>query len=118
MRLSLADVPVPHQAHTDTVMGDFSMMLYMNRAEHCQGGTSLVRHVTGMDTDPIDEESQKVWLRDTNIPEMWTPYTRCEMRTNRAFIFRANLMHRAEPLGGFGTDATNGRLVMTAFFNL
>lgn len=118
MRLSLEGIQVPHQAHTDTVMGEFSLMLYMNRPEDCRGGTSLVRHITGMDTDPKDEEGQKLWQLDTSKPEMWTPYTLCEMKPNRAFIFRANLMHRAEPLGGFGTNASNGRLVMTAFFNL
>lgn len=110
MRLSLAGVQVPHQAHHDALMGQYSLMLYLNRAEHCQGGTSLVRHVSGDDLAH--------WERDTNRPEMWSVYSLCEMRPNRAFIFRADLMHRAEPVGAFGTDPTNGRLVYTAFFDI
>lgn len=118
MRLSLKGVPVPHQAHNDAVMGDYSLMIYMNRREHCSGGTELVRHAEGMDGVPRNAIELNTWQNDTNRSEMWTAYSQCEMRPNRAFIFDASLMHRAIPIGGFGTDATNGRLVMTAFFNL
>ena len=110
MRLSLAGVHVPHQAHHDGLMGQYSMMLYLNRAKHCQGGTSLVRHVSGDDLAH--------WETDHSKPEMWCAYSLCEMAPNRAFIFRADLMHRAEPVGGFGDGAENGRLVYTAFFDL
>lgn len=118
MRLSLAGVPVPHQAHTDISMGPYSLMLYLNREAHCRGGTSLVRHVTGMDRNPVNAEQEALWRRDTNSPEQWTPYLLAEMRANRAFVFDASLFHRAEPIGGFGKDATDGRLVLTAFFSL
>lgn len=110
MRLSLQGDRVPHQAHNDVVMGQYSMMVYLNRPEHCQGGTSLVRHVSGDDFAH--------WQTDHSKPEMWNVYSLCEMQPNRAFIFRADLFHRAEPVGGFGTDATNGRLVFTAFFDV
>lgn len=110
LRLSVDGVAVPHQAHDDSVMGRYSLMVYMNRAEDCCGGTSLVRHVDG-DITP------DVWARDTNIPDQWEVTSLCEMKPNRAFIFRADLMHRAEPIGGFGKDAAGGRLVMTAFFD-
>lgn len=117
MRLSLAGVPVPHQAHTDSVMGRTSLMLYLNRVEHCQGGTQLVFHrQTGMLADPRDERELKAWQEDTNKPEAWAVYEQADMKPNRAFIFPARLMHRAAPIGGFGADATNGRLVLTAFF--
>jgi len=118
LRLSLEGRQAPHYAHTDKIMGQFSCMVYLNRPEHCQGGTALVRHRTGMDSHPRDEHEVSVWQRDTNRPEMWDVYSRCEMRANRAFIFRADLMHAALPLGGFGHDAKDGRLVMTAFFDL
>lgn len=117
MRLSLAGVPVPHQAHTDISMGTYSLMLYLTRGEHCQGGTSLVRHLNGMDRNPISAEEEALWKRDTNEPSQWNPYMTCEMRPNRAFIFDAALMHRAAPLNGFGDSPHNGRLVLTAFFN-
>lgn len=110
LRLSMAGVSVPHQAHNDALMGRYSLMVYMNRSEHCQGGTSLVRHVDG-------DISQEVWQRDTNITEQWRVTSMCDMQPNRAFIFRADLMHRAEPIAGFGANATDGRLVMTCFFD-
>jgi hypothetical protein len=106
LRLSPEGVPVPHQAHHDALVGRYSMMVYLNRPEHCRGGTSLLKPKEGMQ-----------WERDTNRPEMWDVVSLCEMQPNRAFIFRADLWHRAEPIGGFGKDARDGRLVMTAFFD-
>lgn len=118
LRLSLEGVQVPHYAHTDKVMGQFSCMVYMNRGQHCKGGTALVRHVDGMDSNPANPDEEAIWQRDTNRPEKWSAYSMCEMKPNRAFIFRADLMHAALPEGGFGSDSTDGRLVLTAFFNL
>lgn len=111
LRLSLEGVHVPHQAHHDADMGDFSLMLYLNRPEHCRGGTSLLEHVSGVDPD-VD-----TWKRDTNRPEQWRVVSLCQMVPNRAFVFRSRLWHRAEPIGGFGTDSANGRLVLTGFFS-
>jgi hypothetical protein len=118
MRLSLAGVPVPHQAHTDTLMGTTSLMLYLNRPEHCRGGTSFVKHKkTGMISDPRDKFEERVWQLDTNKRNAWAIYEQVDMKPNRAAIFPAKLMHRAEPSGGFGTEAKNGRLVLTMFYS-
>lgn len=120
-RLSLAGVDVPHQAHNDAVMGQFSFMLYLNRPEHCQGGTELVVCAggdSGMEYGPANETEREEWERWTNWPEMWNQVSMCPMKSNRAFIFDARLMHRALPIGGFGKDAKDGRLVITAFFDL
>jgi len=117
MRLSPAGVYVPHQAHTDKLMGEWSMMLYLNRPEHCSGGTSVLRHVTGMDRHPTQPEDIQIWREDMNDESKWQITDFCRMQTNRAFIFRSDLFHRAEPAGGFGRGPRNGRLVCTAFFN-
>lgn len=117
MRLSLPGMKAPHQAHTDTLMGQESLMLYLTRQKYCSGGTSLVEHrKTGMRSDPRDVDELAVWQNDTNNPDAWFVYELAEMLPNRAAIFNASLMHRAEPIGGFGTDAKNGRLVLTAFY--
>lgn len=117
MRLSLAGVPVPHQAHTDSLMGSESLMFYLNRPKHCQGGTSLVRHLeTGMIGDPISKYAVDCWKRDTNDPRAWEVYEMAQMQPNRCVIFDASLMHRAEPVGGFGSSPYDGRLVLTAFY--
>lgn len=118
MRLSLKDAKCPHQAHNDSSMGKYSLMLYLNDLEDCVGGTSLIRHIiTGLDKQPVDEEQYNSWEKDMNTPSMWKPYIMCEMLPNRAFIFDAALMHRAEPVGGFGDNKENGRLVLTTFFS-
>lgn len=108
-RLSVSGMNPPHWAHHDGAMGKRSLMLYMNRPEHCEGGTAMLRHRDG-------EPSPEVWARDTNKPQQWRLESVCEMKPNRAFMFRADQWHAAMPRGGFGTDARNGRLVITAFF--
>lgn len=119
MRLSLKGVPVPHQAHTDSTMGQWSLMLYLNRTQHCEGGTALLRHSsTGLDSDPQDQIQERIWKTDTNRPDKWTVTQMAAMRPNRAFIFPSYRMHRAEPVGGFGDNKKNGRLVLTMFFNV
>jgi hypothetical protein len=118
MRLSLAGVPVPHQAHTDSLMGTKSLMLYLNRPEHCKGGTSFVKHIrTGMISDPRDKFEEALWKLDTNKRKAWEIYEQVDMKSNRAAIFPSKLMHRAEPSGGFGKDAQTGRLVLTMFYS-
>jgi hypothetical protein len=98
-------------------MGGYSLMVYLNRPQDCRGGTSLVRHVeTGMDSNPRNEEEEAIWKRDTNKREAWEVTEMCPMRANRACVFPAERMHRAEPVGGFGHDQRHGRMVMTAFF--
>lgn len=117
MRLSLKGVPVPHQAHSDTLMGNESLMFYLTRHEHCKGGTSLVRHKeSGLWRNPTTSKGEEIWKRDTNVPEAWEIYDMAQMQPNRAVLFDANLMHRAEPIGGFGDSPFNGRLVLTAFY--
>lgn len=116
-RLSVRGNKAPHQAHTDSTMGGFSLMVYLNRDADCRGGTSIVRHKeSGMFSNPKDQIEEYLWKRDTNKPEKWEILDMCWMAPNRACVFPAQLMHRAEPVGGFGTGPQDGRLVLTAFF--
>ena len=117
-RLSVAGKVAPHQAHTDVTMGQYSMMVYLNRPEHCRGGTSILRHIeTGAERNPTDAEGEAIWRRDTNVATAWEHTAMCGMKPNRALIFPADLYHRAEPVGGFGSDSKDGRIVMTMFFD-
>lgn len=119
LRLATEGMDQPHQAHTDASMGDFSLILYLNRPKHCKGGTSLVEHIdTGMAVQPRYGSLVDIWKRDTNKPEEWREWYMCPMESNKGFVFTAALMHRAEPVGGFGKDATDGRLILACFFNL
>jgi hypothetical protein len=118
LRLSTKGMDAPHQSHTDSVMGNYSLMLYMNKVEDCEGGTSLVLHKnTGLCSTPINEKQLKVWQDDTNNAEAWQITDIAAMIPNRAFIFDADFMHRAEPVGGFGDNEKNGRLVLTMFYD-
>lgn len=118
-RITTEDLPTaPHQAHTDAIEGTYAFMVYMNRPEHCAGGTSILKHVTGWQGNPIDEMQQAQWERDTNRPDMWRIIDMCPMKSNRAFLVRAGVMHRAEPIGGFGKTAEDGRLVLITFFDI
>ncbi len=111
LRLSLAGTEQPHWAHHDATMGEYSLMLYMSRADVCKGGTALLEHLEYDQHVP-----EEIWRRDTNRRAQWRVVSEIPMAPNRAFIFRAPLWHAAQPFGGFGKDAIDGRLVLTAFF--
>lgn len=109
-RMSPAGVQPPHFAHTDANMGAMSLMLYMNRPEHCDGGTVLLKHHNYGTDVPYE-----VWLESANRPELWDETFRCTMISNRAFIFPAEQWHAAMPREGFGSTPANSRVVITAF---
>ena len=73
--------------------------------------------LTGMDKGPRNEMEMKFWELHTNKPHMWDVYKMFNMKANRAVWYPSDLMHRAEPVGGFGDDEQDGRLVYTMFFN-
>jgi hypothetical protein len=119
LRMSPKGVPVPHEAHTDLAMGQWSLMLYVSREFHCDGGTALVRHKdSGLSVHPRTDQELAIWQRDHNNRDAWETDLLVKMVANRAFIFPAYLMHRAEPIGGFGRTRQDARMVLTAFFNL
>lgn len=118
MRMSKAGVKAPHQAHTDKIMGDYTLLLYLNKDEDCQGGTDILKHIDGMEVHPTAQEEISLWERDANIPEQWTKTGFCPMKFNRAFVLRSDLFHRSQPLGGFGDTPENSRLVLIMFFNV
>jgi hypothetical protein len=109
----------PHQAHTDTAMGKYTFICYFQDApeEHPDAGTSLLKHGTvgGLHTDPWTRGEQDVWQRDTNKYDSWDITRLFKMRRNTAVTYESKRMHRAEPVGGFGRDVSDGRLVLVAF---
>ena len=115
MRMSKEGVKCPHMVHHDGVMGDYSLMLYLNDGD---GGTSLVVHrETGITYAPENDIFAKIIQSDQNNPEAWRVMSTTEMRENRAFIFNSKLLHCAEPVGGFGDCQSNSRIVLTCFFS-
>lgn len=117
MRRSPAGVPCPHQVHSDASMGTHSLMLYLNAEEDCQGGTSFLSHrLTGIAYNPELPEAVEIIVADQNRTDAWDIRDMAEMRPNRAVIFKADALHRAEPVGGFGDTPENTRVVLTCFF--
>lgn len=118
MRVSKKGVKAPHQAHSDTVMAEYTALVYLSRNEDCKdGATSVLSHVSGMDRHPGTDDAFKIWERDTNVYDQWIVDSRCPMRFNRLYLIRSDLYHRAEPVDGFGNSLENGRLVLTMFFD-
>jgi hypothetical protein len=108
MRLTTKNTDTaPHQAHHDLIMGEYTCLLYMSEG----GGTSILGHIEG-------EVTEELWARDTNIYDRWVIKEMIPMKHNRLVVFPSGWMHRAEPVGGFGDCAENGRLVLTFFFGV
>lgn len=105
----------PHQAHNDAVMGQYTFILYLQDGP---GGTSVVRHkMAGLENGPESFIEQQIWERDTNVPQAWEVVGMVDMKANRATWYPSTVMHRAEPIGGFGKGVEDGRLVLTIFFD-
>ena len=118
LRLSLDGYVPPQQAHTDMVISRWGVVIYLNRLEDCIGGTSFVCHKkTGLCENPANQKQLDVWEKDKNNSDAWGITEMAPMLPNRGVIINGEKMHRSEPVGGFGSDATDGRLVLTAFFN-
>lgn len=118
LRITYKDATVPHSAHNDVLMSKKGCIIYMNRDEHCAGGTSFVSHKTvGMDTGPKTADEEAIWLRDTNDIDAWAVNDFVGMKSNRALIFDTEMMHRAEHPAAFGSCGENGRLVMVCFYD-
>lgn len=115
MRRSPKDVECPHKAHSDNSMGKYSLMLYMSDEQGY--GTSLLNHKkTGAKHTQYSDAIVSKMMEDQNNDDAWEVYQMTYGKPNRAFIFDAHLMHRAEPIGGFGEGA-NARTVLTCFFS-
>lgn len=115
-RLNLADTVIPHWAHTDTIMGEYSAFIYLSRPQDCQGGTAIVEHKSGMRTHPKTDGEIALWRADTNRPERWNPVTLAPMAFNRLVVIPSELFHASTPTG-FGSTPVDGRLVLVSFFS-
>ena len=110
--------PAPHGAHNDGDHSGYAAFYYVNPAPGSGAGTALVSHKElGMELGVKDDEERAAWSRDTNNYDAWDIDHLIEWKPNRLAIVRADRMHRAEPPGGWGTDPTDGRLVLITFFS-
>jgi hypothetical protein len=104
-------------------------ILYLNLAEHCQGGTSVFRHrETGLFSFPNAEEQARLGLapdapgyfeyfceREGMDRSKWEEVARAEMKPNRLVLIGGGLFHSHSSV--FGNDLHDGRLVQLYFLN-
>ena len=112
-------VDTPQQCHSDNSLGLYTCILYLTPDKYCQGGTSLVEHkLTGLSsTLDITDYQLEVLKEHANMADWWTVYDGCRMKENRAFIYESHLLHRAEPIMGFGTTNKDSRIILGAFYS-
>lgn len=116
-RQSPDGVKAPHQAHTDAIMGAYTLLIYMNETYEEGVGTEIVEHVSGLRMHPANKDEEALWAGDTNEFDKWKRVTFCPAKFNRAFLIDSHLYHRALPVTGAGTG-DDARLVVISFFNL
>lgn len=115
LRMSPAGVHVPHPVHHDGSMGNYSMMLYL--FDRPNSGTAFVKHATGIDYASDDANETELIIADQSNFESWTVESFVQAEENKGFIFDAKRLHAALPVGGFGDNQDNARIVCTGFFS-
>lgn len=136
-RLCYENATGTHDIHSDRA--DWSVVLYLNPPESCQGGTSFWRHnETGAETrtemlaqivsgkyrvkgcEPGDPTAALAWIREEIYNKqgldrsLWTEVMTIPAKFNRALILRPNFWH--SPTNLFGTTKESARLIQTFFF--
>lgn len=115
-RLSLGGTYAPHKIHSDKIMGQYSMHVYLSREWPHGSGTSFWQHKTE-GCEHTDDTDVELIQRDQNDPTNWNQKYVIQGCANRALIHRSTAWHAAEPAGGFGSNPRDGRLVLTTFFS-
>lgn len=116
-RVTPAGARPPQWAHSDSPMGDLTALVYLTRNPPEGAGTAVLEHAeTGLAREPRTEAELAVWTRDHSDQSRWRVRSFTPMRFNRLVILPSDLMHAAQPQGGFGDGPWNARLVLTTFF--
>jgi hypothetical protein len=115
-RTMLKGMKAPHRIHSDVIMGDYSMHVYLSEDWPEGSGTSFWRHKTEGDRHTSETDVTRVDQDHDNM-EMWEREFLLSAQFNRAVIHDSSLFHAAEPHEGFGDSPSNGRLVLTCFFS-
>lgn len=107
--------------HAHRRSGEWAGVVYLSTPQDCSGrkGTIFFRHrdtgleqVSGVDP-PLAEEKRA--LDDGGVSSAWAELEASEMKYNRLILFDSRRFHAAS--SGFGTDASNGRLIQVFNFS-
>jgi hypothetical protein len=107
--------------HLDHTYAKYACTVYLNPpGQFPEGsGTWLLKHAeTGMETTPSTQAELDTWQQDCNNLEMWRVTGVADMEWNRAIVMSTQFFHASKPVGGFGSNPTEGRMVFVAFFDI
>ncbi len=100
----------PHFIHTDTDMGEWTALLYLNPLPPTQDGTTFwIRMANGARESPVPGE----YLDEGKTTDGWKPWRRVPARFNRLVIFPAAFFHSRsiEANWGAGDEARLAQVV-------
>jgi hypothetical protein len=107
--------------HFDGDVSRWAAVYYLNPPGQCRGGTAFWRHrQTGLNAVPPDATAdiEMAYRIEGNHADHWTLESIIGMRFNRVIVYPTNYFHSRYPIGGWGTNPEDGRLVCGVFFNL
>lgn len=120
---------LPHSwVHSDDICAKFASVLYLNLPEQCKGGTAFWRHsALNMDRLLSPEELDKrgihagwfhrMMTREWKDLTFWQQTSFMPMQFNRFITYPTCFFHSRFPFEGFGSDATDGRLIWICFYD-
>lgn len=117
-RYSFIHTNPPHWAHSDYNIAQYLALIYLSHAPNPGWpGTVLLKHrVLGFESHPDNELRKDILLNEANSKDQWQVMFECPSKFNRAFLLNAAIIHAAGP--AYGLTKTDGRLVISVFFNL
>jgi hypothetical protein len=112
-RRSPAGQTEPHFIHTDTDMGEWTALLYLNHAPPKWDGTAFWRYLpTGQIESAIPHERSEEGRRPD--PDIWKPWHRVASRFNRLVMFPATYFHSRSIFENWTQDGDD-RLTQVVF---
>lgn len=105
-----------NKVHSDAVMGTtYASQVYLSERWPQGAGTSFWKHKKHGMLHTARTPVQEV---DCNDLQQFTRVVTVQAEPNLLLAHRGDVWHLAEPIGGWGTQPSNARLVLTCFFNV
>ncbi len=98
----------PNDIHSDSEMGDWTGILYLNPEPPRGDGTCFWRH------SGTDAKSGEEWRKDGHFREEWSEVCRVPAVFNRLLLFDAKLFHSRAIVENYG-EGDNARLIQVIF---
>lgn len=105
-----------NKIHSDLVMGTrYASQVYLSEHWPHASGTSFWQHKKHGMLHAVQSPAPDI---DCNDLQQFQRVVTVQAQPNLLLAHRGDVWHLAEPIGGWGTQPSNARLVLTCFFNL